>query len=161
MKRQESTHIIICPRLLTAEWMRQFNKAVDFYIEIPAGCCCWPTNMFEPLILGVCFPYIKSPPWQVRRTPKVLAIVRKVCGMFKEENLDPGDILRKFCLELKRLRTMPADVVWRMLHFNAKSKISHSLESESGGKRKESTGHGQIRDEVGEKGPKIQRLQKG
>ena len=63
MKRQDSTHIIICPRLLTAEWMRQFNKAVDFYIEIPAGCCCWPANMYEPLILGVCFPYMKIPPW--------------------------------------------------------------------------------------------------
>ena len=40
MKRQDSTHIVICPRLLTSEWLKQFNKAVDFYVEIPAGCCC-------------------------------------------------------------------------------------------------------------------------
>ena len=63
LKRKDSTHIVICPRLLTAEWLKQFNKAVDLYIEIPAGCYCWPTNMYEPLILGVC---LLAPPFHGR-----------------------------------------------------------------------------------------------
>ena len=96
IKRQMSTHCFICPRLMTSEWMRQFHKAVDFAVEIPTGSCCWPENMFEPLILGVCLPYIKSPPWQLRGTPKVLKLVRKVRRMFKEENLNPRNLLREF-----------------------------------------------------------------
>ena len=47
---------------------------------------------------------------------------------------------------------MPADVVWRMLCINAKAQISHSQESKPGGKKKESTGYGQVGDEVGGRG---------
>ena len=56
IKRQNSTHVFVCPRLLTTEWRKQFQKAVDFYVEIPACSDYWPVSMFEPLILGNCFP---------------------------------------------------------------------------------------------------------
>ena len=96
LKRQKSTHVFVCPRLMICEWMRHFHKAVDFHIEIPAGFCCWPESLYEPLILSICLLYINSPPWRLRCTPKVFGMVRKVHRVLKEENMDPGNILRKF-----------------------------------------------------------------
>ena len=98
----------------------KFHKAVDFHIEIPAGSCYWSESLFQPLMLGVCLPYIKSAPWRLRRTPKMLELVRQVHQVFKVENLDPRGILWEFLLESARLSSMPADVDWRMLHFQSK-----------------------------------------
>ena len=78
IKRQRSAHVFICPKLMTCEWIMKFHKAVDFHIEIPAGSCYWSESLFQPLMLGVCLPYIKSAPWRLRRTPKMLELVRQV-----------------------------------------------------------------------------------
>jgi len=115
IKRQDSTHLFVVPRLLAPEWRKQVHKACDLVLEIPPGHPCWPCDMYEPLIIGVCLPFIHSDPWQLKGTPKVLALVRKLRRVFKEAEVDGGDILRQFLLECKRIRTMPPDVVRKML----------------------------------------------
>ena len=34
--------------------------------------------MFEPLVIGLCFPFVKHRPWQIRRAPKPLGMARQV-----------------------------------------------------------------------------------
>jgi hypothetical protein len=62
IKRQKSTHVFVCPRLMTPEWLRQLNKASDIVITVPVGHPAWPTHMFEPLFIGIVFPFIRHQP---------------------------------------------------------------------------------------------------
>jgi hypothetical protein len=47
---------------LTCEWLKQTFKASDVVFQVPIGCPLWPQKMFEPLTIGLCFPFISSPP---------------------------------------------------------------------------------------------------
>ena len=137
-------HVVVCPRLFTPAWLKQMIKAVDFYFEVPAGTSFWPGSMHESLNIGVCLPYCKSPPWEIRRTPKVLSLVRELRGVLKEKEVAAGDLLREFLFKSKRVSSMPADVVWRMLHYTSRDKVScaqvrGSEEEDSGSK-----GHGKV-----------------
>jgi hypothetical protein len=119
IKRQDSMHIFVVPRLLTPEWLKQTFKASDVVFHVPIGCPFWPQKMFEPLTIGLCFPFISSPPWQLRGTPKMLAVVRQMRRVFEEESLAAGSVLRKLLLVSGQLRTMPEDVVQRLLRFES------------------------------------------
>jgi hypothetical protein len=119
IKRQDSIHIFVVPRLLTTEWLKQIFKAADIVFQVPIGCPFCPQEMFEPLTIGLCFPFISSPPWQLRRTTKMLAVVRQMRRVFETENLASGSVLRKLLLHCRRLCTMPADVVRRVLRFES------------------------------------------
>jgi hypothetical protein len=58
IKRHVSTHIFVCPRLLTCRWRKQLHKACDLVVYIPAGQDGWPSRMFEPLTVGFVFPFL-------------------------------------------------------------------------------------------------------
>jgi hypothetical protein len=63
---------------MTPEWLRQLNKAADLVITIPIGHPAWPSHMFEPLFVGFVFPFTRHQPWQLRGTPKMYSVERKV-----------------------------------------------------------------------------------
>jgi hypothetical protein len=130
IKRQDSFHVFVCPRLLKPEWFRQLYKASDFVFDVPPGASCWPKTMYEPLIIGVLFPYLRNPPWQLRLTPKMFSLERGMRNLWKEPGMDPGDILREFLLVYERLRSMPADVVRRVLFFEPKDMFPYQTESD-------------------------------
>ena len=75
--------------------------------------------MYEPLMIGIVLPFIRSSPWQLRGTPKVLALGRTMRRVLKEEELDGGSVLFKFLLEFERFRSLPEDVVRKMLYFKS------------------------------------------
>jgi hypothetical protein len=118
IKRQNSTHVFVCPRLMTPEWLRQLNKACDVVITVPLGHPAWPTNMYEPLFVGIVFPFIRHQPWQLRGTPKMYAVERKLRRMWKAESfLDGSALLRKFCKQCWGMDSMSPGVVSRMLYL--------------------------------------------
>jgi hypothetical protein len=80
--------------------------------------------MYEPLMIGIVFPFLPNIPWQLKGTPKTFYLVRQVRKMFKEKILDSGDFLRQLLLECRRLHSMPADVVRWMLYFESGSDVS-------------------------------------
>jgi hypothetical protein len=123
IKRHDSMHVFVCPRLLKPEWFRQLHKAADLVFDVPPGAMCWPKAMHEPLIIGVVFPYLRNPPWQLRLTPKMFSLERGMRRMWDEPGMDPGDLLRKFLLVYERLRSMPADVVRRVLFFEPRDSV--------------------------------------
>ena len=117
LKRQDSLHVVVIPRLLKPEWFRQLYKTCDLVFDVPIGADCWPSNMFEPIVIGIVFPFLSRPPWQLRRTPKMFQVVRTMRKMWKIGDLAARDFLCQLLLEYAKLSSVPPNVVRKMLHF--------------------------------------------
>jgi hypothetical protein len=150
IKRQDSTHYFICPRLLTPEWQKQLWKTADLIFQIPPGTPGWPVDMFEPLTVGIVFPFLRNRPWQFKGTPKMYYLARQVHKMFEDKIVDSGDFLRKLLLECRRLYSLPADVVRRMLYFGSGGDfLCEPFGKRGGRKRKRPTGPIEIGESLG------------
>ena len=117
IKRQSSTHVVVCAKRMTQEWMRQLNRTADCLFSIKPGNSFWPANQHESLFVAICFPFLNRPPWQLRGTPKMLSVGRKLSSMLKEPEVDGRKFLRKLLLEVKRLPTMSPRMVRKLLYF--------------------------------------------
>jgi hypothetical protein len=160
IKRQHSIHIFVCPRLLKPLWFRQLYKAADVVFDVPPGVCCWPTNMFEPMIIGIVFPFLNRAPWQVRSTPKMLSMERQLRKVWEVSDVAPRNLLRKLLLDHERLQSLPPDVVRRMLFYESRSPLSYEGESHRhGGKRKRSKGETETDLSLGKASPAGQPVQ--
>jgi hypothetical protein len=150
IKRQDSTYFFVCPRLMSPKWKKQLWKMADLIISIPPGTPSWPATMYEPLTIGFVFPFLCSRPWQLKGTPKMFHMARQVQRMFKDENVDSGDFLRKLILECSRFRTMPQNVVQQMLFFRSDGEFSCESPRKRGGqKRKRPAGLGKAEESLG------------
>jgi hypothetical protein len=65
IKHQHSSHIFVCPHVMMPEWRNQFHKASGVVFIVPVGHPAWPKAMFEPLLIGIIFPFIRCNPWQL------------------------------------------------------------------------------------------------
>jgi hypothetical protein len=123
IKRQDSTHVFVCPRLFCPMWRKQMSKACDLIFRIPVGAIGWPVDMFEPLLIGVCFPFLRYKPWQFRETPKISFVARKMHEVRDDVEMDRGPFLRKFWRVAHRLLSMPECMVSRMLFFERRDSV--------------------------------------
>jgi hypothetical protein len=137
IKRQDSMHVFVVPRLLKPEWFRQLYKACDIVFDVPVGVDCWPSHMYEPLIIGIAFPFLSVPPWQLRTTPKMFKLGWRLRRVWEGSQVDARDLLHEFLLEFKRLRSMPADVVRRVLYFESKCLVPCQDSSRRRGRKRE------------------------
>ena len=126
LKRRKSTHLIFVPRLATTLWLKQLNKACDIVVYLPPHLSFWPSMMHEPLVLGICYPFLKHRPWQLRGCPKLFALGREMRGLLKEPQVDARSVLLQLHSFCQRLPSLQKDVVWSLLHFQPRSKFSHS-----------------------------------
>ena len=117
MKRKLSLHIVIIQRLMTPEWMKQLIKAADCTFTIQASHPFWPSHHFEPLIVAILFPYINHRPYQLKSTPKMFEMGRRLSKMFQEDKMDGGDLLLKFLLDIRQLPSMSKRMVWNLLYI--------------------------------------------
>jgi hypothetical protein len=118
IKRQHSTHIFVCPRVMTPEWRKQLGKVSDVVFTVPVGHPAWPKEMFEPLLIGLVFPFVRHDPWQLRGTAKMFSLERKLRSLWKEESYVEGtSLLRQFCKQCWALGTMSPSMVSRMLYL--------------------------------------------
>jgi len=102
---------------MTPRWQKQLYKASDIVFVLPIGTSFWTTNQCEPCLVGLCFPFLRSSPWQLQSTPKLYAVGRELLKVSEEGDLDQGPILRKLCDFVRRLSPMPGNVVRRMLYL--------------------------------------------
>ena len=114
-KRQESTHLFVCPRLMYPYWQRHLFRAADLIIEIPAGSEGWAADMHEPLILALFFPYVRSKPWQLKGSPKLLEMEIALRRVLKTNDGSAGSLLRKLCLFTEGLKGVPPELVFGVL----------------------------------------------
>jgi hypothetical protein len=71
LKRPESAHLIIVPRLMTGRWLRHLGRGSDGYFKIQDSPDLWDLlAQFEPLLIFVCLPFVSSrgPPWNTGRS---------------------------------------------------------------------------------------------
>ena len=115
-KRQESVHVFVSPRLMTPYWRKSLEKASDLLFELPAGCVAWPRNMYEPLLIGVCFPYLSFNPWTLAGTPGLFNASRYLRRVFSKPEVDGRYILRKLLRRFSILGTLPELLVREVLY---------------------------------------------
>ena len=88
-KWQESTHICVCPCLMTPQWMKSLYKASDVVLCFPVGPSPWPNEMHQALLIGIVLSFIPCMSWQLRFSPKRMAMGRTVQSLWKEGDRRP------------------------------------------------------------------------
>ena len=96
-KRPGLAHIFICPRLMTHLWRKRLHKTADVVFALPAGHrpSAWPLDMFEPLIVGICLPFLPTPPWSCRLSPTLLEVAGQLSGLRSCPERDERVVLRQ------------------------------------------------------------------
>ena len=114
-KRKESLHVFVCPKLMKSYWLAQLHKVADIVFEFKAGLPFWEKDRYEPLILAICFPFLKHRPWQLRRSPALVEVGRILHGMWKEGEDTQGDFLCQLLAYSRKLSTLQSGMVWKVL----------------------------------------------
>ena len=140
MKRKASMHIVIIQNLMTPTWLKQLYKAADCIFTIPACHDFWPAKNFESLSVAILFPYLPYRPFQLKSTPKMLDMGRRLCKVFKEDKVDGRDILLKLLLEVGSYKSLPQRMVWKMLYFARSPPFPLWLQCDGENKREQSSG---------------------
>ena len=82
-RRTVSTHIVLIPRLLTPTWQKHLNKVSDIVLSLPVGHPAWPSNMHEPLTVGLVFPFIRYRLWRLHISPLILDLEKHLRSVWK------------------------------------------------------------------------------
>ena len=117
IKRQQSSHVFFCVRLCTSQWVRHLFKAADFVFEVPVGTDMWPSDVHEPLLIGILFPFISVKPWQLRNTNKMLAVGMQLRQVFQDKDVDAWHLLRQFWTCCVNLGGLSERLVRKLLYF--------------------------------------------
>ena len=125
-RRTTSTHLILIPRLLTPMWLKHLNKVSDIVLSIPAGHHAWPAEMHEPLTIGIVFPLLRCNPWQLRRSPVLLELERKLREVWKAEPSTERPFLLKLWQLPRKLAGLSQKLVWKMLRGSSLDPVSNS-----------------------------------
>jgi hypothetical protein len=126
LKRQDSTHIFVCPRLMAPYWRRQLHKVADLVFEIPCNALPeWAATNHEPLVVGIVYPFVPHRPWQLRNTPKFRAVARELRSLWKESPGDARPFLRQLRLFSWSLSTMSKGMVWSLLQAEDPGLVLH------------------------------------
>ena len=115
---------------MTPTWLKQLHKCGDCIFSIPASHSFWPTDAYEPLIVALAFPYISYRPFQLKTTFKMFYMGRRLSQVFKEDHVDGGDILLKLLLEVRKYKTLPRSMVWKMLYLGREPPFPYWLKGE-------------------------------
>ena len=132
LKRQNSSHVVVIPKVMKYRWIGQLYKAADIVFELKAGYrTYWPSNTHESLLIGICFPFLSCKPWQLRNTPALLEVGRILRLLWKEEGTPEWDFLCTFRKFTRSLPKTQEDVVWEMLQ----GKSFNTFQNHKGRKR--------------------------
>jgi hypothetical protein len=126
LKRQDSTHVFVVPRLMAPYWRRQLHKVADIVFEIPCNALPeWAASHHEPLVVGIIFPFVSHRPWQLRNTPKLRAVARQLRSVWKTSPGDARPFLRQFRLFARSLSSLSKGVVWDLLQAEEPGFVLH------------------------------------
>ena len=109
MKRTKSLHVFLCPRLMQPRWRRHLHKVCDVVLECEVGQSFWKQHMHEPLIIGLCFPYLSCEPWQARNFPALIAFSKMMRSRWKEKDMETSTLLQSCLKAMRKLRGCSAE----------------------------------------------------
>jgi hypothetical protein len=102
LKRPESTHVVIVPRLMTGYWRKTLSKICDLTVELPRPTYThpfWNADQHEPLILAIAFPLSRDAPWRSKGSSRVLDCESKLRSLWNDDPNSGGSVLREFVRE--------------------------------------------------------------
>jgi hypothetical protein len=114
-KRQRSTHVFVCPKIMSYAWQRQLFRSADVIVQIPAGHPAWAASQHESLLVGFYFPFLSHEPWQLKNADTVLAMARRLQRVCKANPSASGLVLRELWDFTRKLPNLPERVVQRLL----------------------------------------------
>lgn len=123
-KHTNSTHLIMIPRLLSPYWRKHLCKVCDIIFLIPPGHPVWSVDMYEPLTVGIVFPFLDHRPWELRGTNYILGMHRHLQGVLKDNNSSDGPILQQLWELPKRLGNLSAELARKMLQGFGETEVS-------------------------------------
>ena len=122
-KRQTSTHIFVCPRIMAPSWRRRMHRSADVILSIPPGHPAWPIDMHEPLTIAVVFPYLSRQPWELRKTGLMVEMGGKVQRVLKENPALGFDLLSKLCILTGKMESMSVLRLCRVLRGSRETEV--------------------------------------
>lgn len=126
LKRENSTHVFIIPRLMSSEWKRQLFRVADLFLELPFDNIWKQTEQHEPLIIAFVFPFLSHSPWQLKRSRAFLGMAGLLRSMWKTDKLPLWAVLSKFFTFARSLETLPESVVRKLLSQSPTPQLLHS-----------------------------------
>ena len=130
-KRQDSSHILVVPKLMAPEWQRQLFKTADLVVTVPTGHPHWPKAHHEPLTLAICFPYIRSEPWELKGSPLMGRMARELHKLLEDNPSSGRDLLSQLCAKSTTLNGLSIFKLRKVLSGRWK----HSIPSKQATKR--------------------------
>ena len=122
-RRTESTHVILIPRLMGPAWQKHLHKVADIVVSVPVGHPAWPTDMHEPLTMGIVFPFFRYKPWRLRRSPILLDLEKQLRTVWKTKPCSEGSLLRKLWSIPGKLAGLSQKLVWKMLRSSQRDEV--------------------------------------
>ena len=123
-KRQRSAHVFVVPRLMWVEWRKHLFKSADLMFDLPVGSDVWPAEMHETLMFAVYFPYLPRYPWELRKSPLLVDVDRRVRVLLKEDVSLAGNFLSQFCDLTRRMDSMSIRELRRVLQSKCTIELS-------------------------------------
>ena len=80
-----------------------------------SGQSYWGHEMHEPLMIGLCFPFINCEPWQLRSTPVMLGLSRMLRGRWKDRDKNVHKILKQVFMQVGRLKIRAAGEIAKLV----------------------------------------------
>ena len=124
-KRTDSFHIFVIPRLFTLRWMRLLYKLSDFVFHIQPGSRFWPSDMHEPLFVGISLPLLSRFPWSLRGTPLLVGLERQLCEVQRSGQDDGRHLLQQLLRTPGVLARVSESMACQMLRMPGEGAVSH------------------------------------
>ena len=124
-KRTDSFHIFVIPRLFTTRWMRLLYKLSDFVFHVQPGSHFWPSDMHEPLFVGISLPLLSRFPWTLRGTPLLVELEGHLCKVQGSGQGDGRDILQQLLRTPGVLARVPEGVACKVLRMSGDGAVSN------------------------------------
>jgi hypothetical protein len=83
LKRPQSMHIIVVPRLMTGRWRRHMSRGTDFYFKVDWDDIWSLKDQFEPVLIFVCLPYLSHRP----NFNRINSLLDRFRGAVLQENM--------------------------------------------------------------------------
>ena len=106
-------------------WYKQACKAADFLFEVKPDKSFWSPDRHEPLIIVICFPFLRFKPWQLRNSSALLEVGRILRSVQEDSEAAIRAVLWELCLFTRRLYPMSKGVVWEVLQGRPSIQVPH------------------------------------
>ena len=124
-KRQNSLHVFVCPRLMKPLWFKMAFRAADLMFVLKPIHSFWSKDRHEPLMIFICFPFLRHKPWQLRGTPALLEMARILQQIQESGETTIRSLLQQLCVFTRKLSSMSSGMVRQMLYSKYKFHISN------------------------------------